>query len=167
MLRTKPNGEADAARRSREHLPLTGYSALSGIYAATLTGFFAWANSRGKLGEIPLADILVLGVGTHKAARMLSRDKVLTFVRKPVTVYEDTDGAPPGEVYERQRSDGSPIRRAIADLITCPYCMSPWVAAGLFGIYVTRRPLGQALGGLLTVISLSDFVHTAWADVTS
>ena len=104
---TRPNDEDKyAAKMSREQLPLRGYMALAGIYATSVGGFLAWAASRGKLPQVvPLQDVLMLGLGAHKGARILSRDKVLTFARKPVTIYEDTDGAPPGEAHEHERAD--------------------------------------------------------------
>lgn len=159
--------DSTEAKRSREHLPTRGYAGLTTIYATGTAALLGWASTTGRIPRrIPLQDIALIGVASHKAARIFSRDKVLTFVRQPLTVLEDSD-APPAEVHETERTDGSQMRRAVADLLTCPFCMSPWVATGLFGVYLADRSLGRAMSGLLAAVSISDFLHTVWVDATS
>lgn len=148
--------------RSRANLPLKGYAVLSGVYFGGMTSFLLWAHRTRRLPEeIPLQDVVLLGIGAHRSARDLSRDKVLTYLREPFTEYEGTKGALPGEVRERHRHGGS-LREAVADLVTCPYCLAQWTASGLFGVYVANRPLARFLGSVLTAVTVADFLHTAY-----
>ena len=147
---------------SRAHLPLKGYVVLSGVYAGTMACLFYWAHRTGRIPDtIPMRDVVLLGVGAHRSARDLSRDKVLTFLREPFTEYEGVAGALPGEVREHHRHGGA-LREATADLVTCPYCLAQWTASGLFAVYLANRPLARLMGGILTAVTIADFLHTAY-----
>ncbi len=54
------------------------------------------------------------------------------------------------------------MRRAIGDLITCPWCSAPWVATGLLAGLTYRPRATRAVAGMLSAVALSDFLQHAW-----
>src|SRR5690349_1426908 len=58
--------------------PLGGYAVLLGLFAAAAGGFSAWFRGSGR--ELPermsAADLALVTVATHKASRLISKDRV-------------------------------------------------------------------------------------------
>jgi hypothetical protein len=119
--------------------PVGGYVVLTGTFAAGVAGFAAWmrASERELPERISPGDLTLMTVATHKAARLLAKDRVTSGIRAPFTRFEGDAG--PGEVSEAARGKG--LRRAIGELVICPYCLGLWAAA-LFGagFAVAPRP---------------------------
>jgi hypothetical protein len=109
--------------------PLGGYAVLMGTFLSLAAAFGAWFRSSGR--ELPESisarDLALLTVATHKAARMITRDRVASVVRAPFTRFQDDAG--PAEVDEAARGHG--LRRALGELLVCPYCLGMWVSAGM------------------------------------
>jgi len=73
----------------------------------------------------------------------------------------------PAELRESVRGHG--LRHSLGELVTCPFCMSQWIATGLtFGLILSPRVARQVAGTLLGARSrgLMQFVH-AFADKQS
>jgi hypothetical protein len=109
-----------------------------GTFTALAGGFSAWFRASGR--ELPERidgrDLALITVATHKASRLVAKDRVTSVVRAPFTRYEDDAG--PSEVSEAAR--GSGVRRAIGELIVCPYCIGMWIAAAMSaGLLVAPR----------------------------
>ena len=132
--------ERIAADYSGEHeAPLGGYAILMGTFVAVVAGFSTWIHRSGR--ELPErispGDIALLTVATHKASRLITKDRVTSAVRAPFTEYQSDGG--PAEVEERARGRG--FRRALGELLVCPYCLGMWIAALLAGgLVVAPRP---------------------------
>ena len=111
-----------------EERPLGGYLAAMGAYAA-VTATLA-AATRLTRREVPdglaLRDVLLSAVATHKLSRLIAKDPVTSPLRAPFTVYQGQEG--PAELEEEVRGEGA--RKAVGELITCPFCMDMWVATG-------------------------------------
>jgi hypothetical protein len=121
-----------------QHRPLGGYAVLMGIFVAAAGGFSAWF--RGTDRELPdgmsAADLALVTVATHKASRLIAKDRVTSPVRAPFTRFEDDEG--PSEVGESARGRG--LRRAVGELLICPYCIGMWISAGFAaGLLVAPR----------------------------
>src|SRR5687768_10088460 len=114
---------------SVEHRPLAGYATLtSGFALAFSAGLIAARARRGELPEsIRASDVALIGVATHKLTRLLSKDRVTSFIRAPFVRYAEPDGH--GEVSEEPRGEG--LRLATGELLVCPYCLGQWVSAAL------------------------------------
>ncbi len=150
----------------REPLPLEGYAALLAVYGAGLAGILAWAaRNERTLQDISFTDLLALGVGSHKLARMISKDRVVTVLRQPFTEYDGTDGALPGEASESARRDRGSFVQAVGELLSCPYCTTTWAATALFGTYLADNKLGRTLGSFLSTLSLADMMQSFYHDV--
>lgn len=125
---------------SPEHQqPLGGYAVLMSVFATASGAFMLWLrrSSRELPERIAPGDLALITVATHKAARTLAKDRVTSVVRAPFTRFEADGG--PGEVEERPRGHG--LRRAIGELLTCPFCLGLWIATAFAaGLVVAPRP---------------------------
>lgn len=147
--------------------PLGGYGALMATFVAISGGFGVWLRrSSRELPERPSAsDVALVTVATHKASRLLAKDRVTSTVRAPFTRFQDDDGA--GEVSEAARGRG--LRRAVGELLVCPYCLSMWIAAGFTaGLIAAPRPTRWVASVFATVFG-ADLLQIAYkkADDTS
>jgi Protein of unknown function (DUF1360) len=121
-----------------EDPPLRSYGVLMGVFATLASAFAALFRRSGR--ELPervaTGDLLLITVASHKAARLISKDRVTSPLRAPFARYEGSAG--PGEVSEKPRGRG--LRRAIGELLLCPYCLGMWTSAALTaGLLVVPR----------------------------
>jgi len=128
-----------------------------GLYAAGV-GLFLRRWGRQLPTETNVVDVGLVGVATHKATRLIAKDKITTALRAPVTEYEEPAG--PSEVAESPR--GSGLRRAVGELIVCPYCLGQWVATAFAaGLVVAPRPT-RFLASVMSALAISDFLQIAY-----
>jgi hypothetical protein len=141
-------------------LPLAGYLTLMGGFAVVFGTLLAeLARKAGSHGELGATDVLLMGVGTHKLSRLITKEKVTIPLRAPFTELESL-GA---DVKEKPR--GGVLRRAVGQLITCPFCMGPWIASAFAAcLTVSPRPTRFALK-VLTAVTISDLMHHGYAKV--
>lgn len=171
MTTTEPlHRAAETVREAAEHeadryaggteRPLGGYVVLLSVYATVLALLGTLVRRRGGLPErLAAGDIALLGVGTHKLARLLTKDSVTAVVRAPFTTFSEPSGE--GEVHEEVH--GSGLRHAAGELLTCPFCAGVWVATGLaFGLVLMPRPT-RLVASILTAVTSSDFLQLAYA----
>jgi hypothetical protein len=105
------------------------------------------------------SDVALLGIATHKLSRVIAKDKVTSVIRSPVTEYQEP-GAP-GEVDEKPRGRG--VRLALGELLTCPYCLGPWVATSfVYGLLSHPRTTRVVASGL-AALTISDFLQAAYS----
>jgi hypothetical protein len=143
-----------------EPKPLTSYGTLMGVFAALSGGFAAWfARSGRRLPEqVGAGDLTLLTIATHKLSRLVAKDRVTSVVRAPFTRYQEDGG--PAEVEEEAR--GSGLRRAIGELIICPYCLGLWIGAAFTaGLLVAPRPT-RWIAAVFTVLFGSDVLQLAY-----
>ncbi|GGS50579.1 DUF1360 domain-containing protein [Streptomyces griseoviridis] len=144
-----------------EGTPLGGYAALAATFTTGL-GVFAWAAHRRGVrlpDGVPPWDLLLLGTATFKASRLLTKDKVTSFLRAPFTRREeDSHGT---EVNDASR--GSGLRRAVGDLVSCPFCTSAWVAGGLVASYAWTPRAAKLVCAGLSAVAVSDWLQYAWS----
>jgi Protein of unknown function (DUF1360) len=99
--------------------PLPEYATLTTVFTSALGGFAVLA--RNRLPErVGFGDLVRIGLGSYKLGRLIAKDEVTAFVRAPVTRDEETT--------EPEREG---MARALGELVTCPYCIGLWIAAGL------------------------------------
>jgi hypothetical protein len=135
-----------------------GYAALTGTFLLGAGAAILGLERKGRLPErIAVSDLALLGVGTYQLSRTLTRDRVMTFLRRP---FADEQGhAGRGEVKSEPRGTG--LRRAIGELVICPFCMTQWVAAGaLAGLCVAPKTTRFA-ASVLAVRTVAEFGNIA------
>lgn len=141
-------------------VPLGGYATLVAAFGGVLTGVLLAERKRGHGdGKIGLTDIALMGLATHRITRVVARDWVTAPVRAPFTQYEE-EGEGGGEVVESARGTG--LRKAIGELVTCRFCVGPWVAMGLVASHLFAPRTGRALSALFSVAAISDFLHNGF-----
>jgi hypothetical protein len=137
--------------------PLGPYALFVAIFNAGLLGGL-FGLRRDLPDRLSGADMALLTVSTHKISRLIAKDKVTAPLRAPFAQYEEDAG--PSEVSESSRGTG--MRKAVGDLITCPYCLSQWVATiGLFGLALAPRPT-RFIATLFTIVTGADFLQIAY-----
>ena len=151
--------EIIAGYKGGDEMPLTSYAKIMGGYNVAFAGLLLVAQSSGR--RLPernaYSDLVLLGIATYKLSRLISSDRVTSPLRAPFTEYVEPAGA--SEVKEKVRGTG--IQRAIGDLLTCPFCLGPWVATALtFGLALKPRPT-RLIGGILVAATVSEFLNHA------
>jgi hypothetical protein len=140
--------------------PLGGYAILMGVFGALAGGFAAWFRASGR--ELPermqARDLALVTVATHKASRLLAKDRVTSSVRAPFTRYEGDGG--PGEVNEAARGRG--LRRAIGELIVCPYCIGMWISAAFAAGLLIAPRFTRWFAAVLTAVFGADMLQIAY-----
>ena len=137
-----------------EPAPLLGRAMLTTSFFSALAAGIVTARRAGvRLPErVSAGDVLATGVATYKLARMLSKDRVTTFARAPFTEFQEPSGR--GEVEERPRGTG--LRRAIGELVVCPYCIGFWVAAGFVAGHVVWPRATRVTVATFDALALAD-----------
>ncbi|MHC3467755.1 DUF1360 domain-containing protein [Streptomyces sp. 7R007] len=140
--------------------PLAGYATLAGAFAAGVTGFAAVARKRGVRPprRVPPWDVALLGAATYKASRLLSNDEITSFVRAPFTRREGEGEGP--EVVDAPRGNG--LRRAVGDLVSCPFCTSMWAAGALVCAYTAVPRVTRLVCAGLGAVTMADWLQYAW-----
>ena len=156
---------ASVGEYSDDSPPLGSYSALAGVYGAGLSGALLLAHRSGRhLPErVEAFDLLLLGTATYRLSRLITKDKITSFLRAPFTEYVEP-GAP-GEVNERPRGTG--VRRSVGELLGCAFCLAQWVSTGfLCGLVFAPRPT-RFVASIFTVKAVADFLQFAYTAAES
>jgi hypothetical protein len=141
--------------------PLGGYGVLMGTFAGAVGGFAAWHRRSGR--ELPervgAGDLALVTVATHKASRMIAKDRATSTLRAPFTHFEDDAG--PGEVSEAVRGHG--LRRAIGELMICPYCLGLWISAAFVAGLIIAPRATRWTAAVFAALFGSDALQIAYA----
>ena len=124
-----------------------------------MAGLLAARRRRGGLpARYGLWDVITVGAATHKLSRLITTDRVTSFIRAPFVSYQEAAGH--GEVSEQPRGEG--LRLAAGELLVCPYCLGQWIAAG-FGIGLVGAPdVTRLVAFILTAETAADFLQLAY-----
>jgi hypothetical protein len=144
-----------------QDIPLGGYALLAAVFNG---GVAAYALQQRRAGRgwprrIAAGDLALLAAATYKLSRIITKDRVTSFLRSPFTRYDGEAG--PSEVSEQPRGRG--VRRAVGELLVCPYCTAQWVATALVAGYAREPDATRTVAGVFAVVAASDFLQQAWA----
>jgi hypothetical protein len=156
LARRDPAGlDADGVR------PLKAYAGLIGAYTAALAGTVAVLSRRGRLPErLPWGDLALGAMATSVLSRRITKDRVTSPLRAPFTKPEGAGG--PGEVVESPRARTG-ARRAVGELLSCPFCMSQWIATSMVVGLVMAPRQTRMVASILAVVGASDQIQFARA----
>ena len=140
--------------------PLGGYTALMSLYGLSVAAGAVALRRRGRpLPDVHIGDIALIGLATHKLSRRMSKDSVTSPLRAPFTRYEGVAG--PAELKEGVRGRG--VRKAVGEMVSCPFCLSQWLATGfVFGLVAAPRATRWA-ASVFASLALADFLQFAYA----
>lgn len=155
-----------------EHNPVAGYAEPGnrppfGPYLlfmsifGTLVGaalLLAKRSGRQLPGRVEAGDVVLIGVSSHKLSRLITKDKVTSPLRAPFTELEGSDG--PAEFEERSR--GSGIRKAVGELLTCPFCLDVWVVAAFSVGHLFAPRVTRFVASIFSALTISDFFQIAY-----
>jgi hypothetical protein len=143
-----------------EEQPLRSYAVLMGVFGALATAFAVWFRRSDH--ELPARidnhDLFLLTLASHKASRLISKDRVTSPLRAPFAQYEGSGG--PGEVSEKPRGRG--LRRAIGELLLCPYCLGMWTSAILTAGLLVLPRFTRWVSAVLAVFFGSEMLQIAY-----
>jgi hypothetical protein len=144
----------------RERPPFAAYATFATAFHAAMAGAVAAAKRSGRdLPErVEAGDIVLIGTASYKLSRLIAKKKVTSFVRAPFTELEGKGG--PAELEEKQR--GSGVRRAVGELLVCPYCLGLWASGG-FHVGLLFAPRATRFSAsVLSAMAISDFLQVAY-----
>jgi hypothetical protein len=154
------NTDVFVGHSPQQHRPLKGYAVLMGTFTSLAGAFAAWFRASGR--ELPDRidgrDLALVTIATHKASRLVAKDRVTSAVRAPFTRFEHDAG--PGEVSESARGRG--LRRAVGELLVCPYCLGMWISAGLTAGLLVAPRFTRWFAAVLTALFGADALQIAY-----
>jgi hypothetical protein len=159
LARTQEDRYAGDADR-----PIGGYAATMGVYVGVVGTLAAAARVTGREvpDGLPVTDVALSALATHKLSRLLARDPVTSPLRVPFTAYQGTAG--PAELREEVRGSGA--RKTAGELVVCPFCTSVWVATAFTaGLVYLPRTTRLAIGTFASLAGadMLQFAH-AWLE---
>jgi hypothetical protein len=141
--------------------PLAGYLGTMATYG-TVVGALAAAtrlSGRPVPDGLPVKDVTLCALATHKLSRLLTKDPVTSPLRAPFTAYQGTSG--PAELAEEVRGSGA--RKTVGELVTCPFCVGLWVATGFTAGLIWLPRTTRLASGTLAALTGADMLHYAYA----
>ena len=148
---TKPFREYSEPGEDR---PLGSYAILMAAFGTAVAAIAAGVARSPRLG-MRASDVVLLVPASHKAARILAKDWVSSPIRAPFVTYKGP--AAQGEVREEVRGRG--LRQALGELLSCPYCLAPWVAAAFVAGHLFRPKESRVITTIFAAVAASDFLN--------
>ena len=148
------------AARDDDDRPLGSYASIITMYSTVLAAFALFMRKTGRRppDRVNVQDLAIIALATNKMSRLVSRDKVTSPIRAPFTELEEEA---PGEVVEKPAGYG--IRRSVGELLTCPFCISQWVAtAFMFGLLLAPRAT-RVVASVFASLTGADFLQLGYA----
>ena len=153
---------ADEYRQGADR-PLGGYVVAMTAFAGLVGVAGVVAALRGTSSRrISPYDLILMTAGTHKLARLMSKDAITSPLRMPFTRYKDTGG--PSEVMEEPREQGQ-LRHAVGELVSCPFCLSVWVATGFSIGFVFAPRFTRLAASVMTAVAGADYLQLIYASL--
>jgi hypothetical protein len=129
------------------------YAALSAGYGTLLGAILLGA--REQPDQLGREEIPALALATFALAKLISKEKIDSWVREPFVE----------ETPQGRRPKGSRMRYAVGELLTCTRCVGAWSSLGLVALRVTRPREAKVVTAVLATSALNDFLQTGftWA----
>lgn len=155
-LRTRAAEERRAYHPGQEE---GAHLATVATYTGAVLAIAALARRRGAaVPDVTAFDTVRLALATYKGARLLSKDKVTAPFRAPFTERQG-----PGENNEvNDAPRGAGARRTVGELVSCPFCLSQWVATGLAAGLIFAPRVTRLVASTLAGVAGADFLHHAY-----
>jgi hypothetical protein len=146
-----------------ERPPFAAYAAFAAAFNGALAAAVVAAKRSGRdLPEhVALQDLVLIGAASHKLSRLVAKKKITSFVRAPFTELQGRGG--PAELEEKARGRG--LRRAVGELLICPYCLGLWASGGFHAGLLFAPRATRFSASVLTAMTISDFLQIAYKAV--
>ncbi|KES06002.1 hypothetical protein BU52_16415 [Streptomyces toyocaensis] len=145
--------------------PLRGYVAAMAAFGVYTAGWATVVRTRGRpLPDRPLPwDVVLTSVATFRLSRLLSKASVTSPLRAPFTTFVGPQG--PAELHEEAQADDR--RATVGELVTCPFCVSVWVASTLTAGQLLWPRATRTTMGALTALAGADALQLAYGALVS
>ena len=128
------------------------YAALNAVFGALLAGVVLAARERTRESEpLTTRDLAVTGAATFALAKVISRERIGSWVREPFVDEE-----------HGRRPRGTRMRHAVGELLTCTRCVGAWSALGLVGLRLTSPATGRVVNDILAVSAMNDWLQASF-----
>ncbi|RKS75452.1 uncharacterized protein DUF1360 [Motilibacter peucedani] len=146
-----------------EERPLGAFVGLLGLYgtAVGISTLGVMRSDRRLPDRFAFADIALISVATHRLSRLITKDPVTSPLRAPFTRFKGTSAE--AELEEEVRGTGA--RKALGELLTCPFCVGQWVATGFTFSMVVAPKQTRLAATIFTAVSAADVLQYAYAKV--
>jgi Protein of unknown function (DUF1360) len=143
-----------------ERPPLAAYATFATVFHAAMAAAVAAARRSGRdlPQRVDAGDVVLIGTASYKLSRLVAKKKVTAFVRAPFTELEGKGG--PAELDEKPRGTG--LRRAVGELLVCPYCLGLWASGGFHAGLLFAPRATRFSASVLTAMAVSDFLQIAY-----
>lgn len=151
----------DVARRyGRDPGTVEGYGVAMTVFAGVGAALVAVARLTGRRpAALSPWEVGLTALAVHKISRIVAKDSVTTPLRAPLTSFQGPAGD--AEVAEDVQAHGP--GHALGELLTCPFCLDPWVATALTAGRTFAPQLTSAVTTTFGVVALADFLHLGYA----
>ncbi len=151
--------EQRAEYSAGDHRPIAGYSLVLTSYLSALGVLLGTSKALGRpVPRLSREDMVTMAVAAHKLSRVMAKDPITSPLRMPFTRFAGVSG--PSELHEEVRASGK--EHSVGELISCPFCMAPWMASGLLGGHMFAPNATRAVTTIYTVVAGSDFLQHAY-----
>jgi hypothetical protein len=142
-----------------EERPLGGYLMAMSAYAVGTTAAVVTAKAKGRsFPALSLGEFTMVALATFKVSRITAKDAVTSPLRAPFTEYVEPTGA--AELKEDVVADGP--AHGFGELLTCPFCLSVWVATAFTAGRVFAPNLTRAAATAFSAVAVSDALQIAY-----
>ena len=140
--------------------PFGAYALFAVVFHGAMVGAVAASKRSGRdLPErVEAGDVVLIGTASYQLSRLVSKKKITSFVRAPFTELEGKGG--PAELEEKPRGRG--LRRAVGELLICPYCLGLWASGGFHAGLLFAPRTTRFTTSVLTAMAISDFLQVAY-----
>jgi hypothetical protein len=127
------------------------YAALSAGWGALLGAVLVAARDKGE-EPVRSAEVLPLGLAAFTLSELVAKEKVDAWVREPFV----------DEHAEGRRPNGTGLRYAVGELLTCTRCVGVWSALGLTALRVTRPREARVVNAVLGASAINDVAQAGF-----
>ena len=128
------------------------YVTLVGLFLGLLGAFAVRERDQKRVFTLDPRDLVLFGLATYRAGRVVAYDRVSEPFRAPVTETVPDEY----EAGENVVAEGVGAQKAIGELVSCPTCVGTWVAAGLvYGYRLAPGPT-RLFAAILAVSGLAE-----------
>ena len=93
-------------------------------------------------------------MATFTLADVVAKERISTWIREPFVV-EDADHKP-------VHPEGSGLRYAFGELLTCTRCVGTWSALALVALRTASPPAGRAAARVLALAGVNDLMQSGF-----
>jgi hypothetical protein len=140
---------------SPEQRERLAYVTLVGLFLGLLGVFVSRERKERQVFDPHPRDILLIALATFRAGRVTAFERVTEPFRDPVTETVP-DAFDAGEYVV---AEGTGVRKAIGELVSCPICVGTWVASALvYGLRIAPGPT-RLVAAILGVSGLAEILN--------